>query len=86
MKAIVMIATLNAAGLPALRVAGALFLIVNLLAGAWLWRHRRKLFGSDSTAPGDRPATRYLQATALIIPWAFLTFRLLYVWVETWIG
>ena len=81
-----MLATLNPEGLPALRVAGALFLVINLLAGAWLWRHRRQLFGPDSTAPGDRPATRYLQAVALGIPWLFLTFRLLYCWVATWIA
>jgi hypothetical protein len=81
-----MIATLNPEGLPALRVAGALFIAINLLAGAWLWRHRRQLFGRDSTAIGDRPATRYLQVIALGIPWLFLTFRLLYVWVATWIA
>jgi uncharacterized iron-regulated membrane protein len=81
-----MIATLNPEGLPALRVAGALFLIVNLLFGAWLWRHRRRFFGRDSAVPGDRPATRYLQVIALGVPWLFLTFRLLYVWVATWIA
>ena len=85
-ETVTMLATLNPSGLPALRVAGALFLIVNLLAGAWLWRHRRKLFGPDSTAPGDRPATRYLQVMAIGIPWAFITFRLLYCWVATWIA
>ena len=73
------------AALPALRVAGALFLIVNLLAGAWAWRHRRQLFGPDSTVDGDRPAVRYLQAIVLGIPWLFLTFRLLFACVEVWI-
>ena len=63
-----------------------MFLIINLLGGAWVWRHRRQLFGPDSTADGDRPATRYLQAIVLCIPWLSLTFRLLFAWVETWIG
>jgi len=81
-----MIATLNEAGLPALRIAGALFLVINFLAGAWLWRHRRQLFGPDSTATGDRSAVRQLQAIALGIPWLFITFRLLYVWVELWMA
>ena len=72
------------AALPALRVAGALFLIVNLLAGAWAWRHRRRLFGPDSTVDGDRPAVRYLQAIVLGVPWLFLTFRLVYEWVAVW--
>jgi hypothetical protein len=84
MKTIFLAAIVQSA-LPALRGAGALFLIVNLLAGAWAWRHRRQLFGPDSNVDGDRPATRQLQAVALGIPWLFLTFRLLSVWVETWI-
>jgi hypothetical protein len=80
----ILIASINPDALPALRIAGALFLIINLLAGAWLWRHRRQLFGPDSNAPGDRPAVRYLQAVALGIPWLFLTFRLLACWLATW--
>ena len=79
-----MIALINPAAVPALRVAGALFLVINLLAGAWAWRHRQ-LFGPDSTAEGDRPATRQLQVIVLGIPWLFLTFRLLCLWVGTWI-
>lgn len=77
---------INPTALPALRIAGAAFLIINLLAGAWLWRHRRQLFGPDSNVPGDRPAVRQLQVMALCIPWLFITFRLLYVWVATWIN
>jgi len=80
-----MIAVIDPAAVPALRVAGAFFLIINLLAGAYLWRHRRRLFGPDSTAEGDRPAIRRLQAIVLSIPWLFLTFRLLSVWVGLWI-
>ena len=79
-----MIALINPAAVPALRIAGALFLIINLLAAAWAWRHRRQLFGSDSSVDGDRPATRQLQVLVLSIPWLFLTFRLLYIWVGLW--
>ena len=81
----IMIAVIDPAAVSTLRVAGALFLIINLLAGVWLWRHRRQLFGPDRTAPGDRPATRYLQAIVLGIPWLFMTFRLLSEWVGLWI-
>ena len=82
----IFLAALVQSALPALRIAGALFLIVNLLGGAYIWRHRRQLFGPDSTATGDRPASRQLQALVLGIPWLLLTFRLLYVWVELWIS
>jgi hypothetical protein len=84
MKTIFLAAIVQSA-LPALRVAGALFLIVNLLGGAYIWRHRRQFFGPDSTVTGDRPAIRQLQAIVLGIPLVLLTFRLLYVWVELWI-
>jgi len=83
---IIFLSAIVPSALPALRVAGALFLIVNLLAGAWAWRHRRQLFGPDSTITGDRPAVRYLQAIVLGIPWLFLTFRLLFACVEVWIA
>ena len=81
----ILIGLINPAALPALRIAGALFLIINLLAGAWAWRHRRQLFGPDSTAIGDRSATRQLQVVVLGIPWLFLTFRLLSEWLGLWI-
>jgi hypothetical protein len=80
----ILIAVINPTALPALRIAGALFIAINLLAGAWLWRHRRQLFGPDSNVPGDRPAVRYLQAVVLGIPWLFITFRLLSCWLATW--
>ena len=82
----IFLAAIVPSALPALRVAGALFLTVNLLAGAWAWRHRRQLFGPDSTVAGDRVAVRQLQAVVLGIPWLFLTFRLLFIWVELWIA
>jgi len=82
----ILIGVIDPAALPALRIAGGLFLVINLLAGVWAWRRRRQLFGPDSNVDGDRPATRYLQAIVLAIPWLFLTFRLLSAWVETWIS
>ena len=82
----IFLAAIAPSALPALRVAGALFLIINLLAGAWAWRHRRQLFGADLTVDGDRLAVRQLQAIVLGIPWLFLTFRLLFEWVELWIA
>ncbi len=82
----IFLAAIVPSALPALRIGGALFIIINLLAGAWAWHHRRQLFGPDLTATGDQSATRQLQAIVLGIPWFFLTFRLLYVWVELWIG
>lgn len=71
-----MIAYINPAGIPALTAAMVFFLIVNSLAGIWLVRHRRALFGPDNSVEGDRRATRYLQVIVLGVPWLFLTGRI----------
>ena len=45
LKVIIMIAVIDPAAVPALRIAEALFLIINLLAGAWAFG----VTGDDST-------------------------------------
>ena len=57
----IMIALIDPAARPALTIAGIFFLIINLLAGAYIVRHWRRLFGRDPRVEGDRDATRYLQ-------------------------
>ena len=78
-------ATIDPSALPALRIGGLLFLIINLIAGAYLIRHWRSLFGPDSSVDGDIQAVRQLRLIVFVFPWAILTMRLLIVWVELWI-
>jgi hypothetical protein len=59
---------------PALTIAGIFFLTINLLAGAYILRHRRRLFDRHARVDGDRNGTRYLQVVVITIPWLFLTF------------
>ena len=79
------LAYVNPAAIPALIVAGIFFVIVNSLAGVWLVRHRRALFGPDNRVEGDRSATRSLQVMVLCIPLLFLTGRLVIELIELWI-
>jgi hypothetical protein len=72
----ILIGLINPAARPALTIAGAFFLIINLLAGAYIVRHWRRLFGRDPSVDGDRDATRYLQVVVITIPWLILTGRL----------
>ena len=72
----IMIALIDPAARPALTIAGIFFLIVNLLAGAYIIRHWRGLFGRDPGVDGDRDATRYLQVVVITVPWLILTGRL----------
>jgi amino acid transporter len=80
-----MIAYINPAAVPALTVAGIFFVIVYLLAGAYVWRHRREWFGPDERVDGDKRATRYLQVVVICIPLLFLTGRVLVELVGLWI-
>jgi hypothetical protein len=86
LKGIVMIAFINPAALPALRITGALFLIIYLLAGAYVFRHRRRLFGRDPRIDGDNNATSDIRVKVILIPWLFLTTLLIVEWVGLWIN
>ena len=79
-----MIAFINPAALPALRIAGALFLVINLLAGVYFFRNRHRFFGRDPDVDGDIGAVRSLQVVVILIPWLFLTTRLFVEWVGLW--
>ena len=81
----IVIALIDPAARPALTIAGIFFLIINLLAGAYIVRHWRRLFGRDPGVDGDRDATRYLQIVVITIPWLILTGRLAVELVGLWI-
>ena len=79
-----MIASVNPAAVPALTIAGIFFVIVYLLAGAYVWRRRRQFFGPDESVDGDRTATRYLQVVVICVPLLSLTGRVLFELVGLW--
>jgi uncharacterized iron-regulated membrane protein len=79
-----MLASVNPIAIPGLTVAGVFFVAFHVLAGAYLWRNRRRLFGPDERVDGDRRATRYLQVIAICVPFSILTGRLLIELFEMW--
>jgi hypothetical protein len=80
----IMIAFIDPAVRPALTIAAIFFIIVNLLAGAYIIRNWERLFGRDPSVDGDRNATRYLQIIVITIPWLILTGRLVVEVIEFW--
>lgn len=81
----IMIATINPAGVPALTIAGTFFIIINLLAFAYVVRHWRQLFGRDPNIDQDVDAVRWLRMIVVLIPLFVLTFRLTFELVGLWI-
>jgi ABC-type branched-subunit amino acid transport system permease subunit len=79
-----MLALINPVALPALRIAGTIFLIINLLGIVYIFRNRHRFFDQDSDVSGDIPAVRKLRVEVILIPWFFLTTYLLVLLIELW--
>ena len=81
-----MLAIVNPVALPALRIAGTIFLIINLLGGVYIFRNRQRFFGKDPTISEDIEPVRKLRAEVVLIPWfvltLFLLILLIYLWME----
>jgi len=80
----IMLASINPIALPALRIAGGMILIIYLLAGAYLFRRRRKLFGRDPQVEHDGEAPRHTRVAVVLIPWLGVTAVLLVEWLGLW--
>ena len=80
----IMIALINPAALPALRIAGALFITIYLLAGAYFFRNRHRFFDRDPRVAGDNDATRHTRVAVVLIPWLGVTTVLFVEWLGLW--
>jgi len=78
------IALINPAALPALRIAGGMVLIIYLLAGAYLFRRRRELFGRDPRVEHDTEAVGHSRVIVVLIPWLAVTAVLFVEWLGLW--
>ncbi len=77
---------INPAAVPALRIAGALFLIIYLLAGAYFFRNRHRFFDRDPRIDGDNDATRHIRIEVVLIPWLGVTTLLVVLWLGLWMN
>ena len=79
-----MLALINPAALPALRIAGTFFFIINILAGVYLFRNRHRFFDRDTNVDDDIPAVRKLRMEVIMIPWLVLTTLLIVLLINLW--
>ena len=68
-----MLATINPAAIPALRIAGTFFLTINIIGIIYIFRNRQRFFGKDPDVPDDLPENRKVRVELLLVPWLFLT-------------
>ena len=81
-----MLALINPEVLPALRIAGTFFLIVNIVGGIYIFRNRHRFFDRDPNVDEDIPAMRKLRVEVVMLPWAVLTTLILILLIGFWIA
>jgi len=80
-----MLALINSAALPALRIAATFFLLINLIGGAYIFRNRHRFFDRDPNVDNDIPAARRVRAEVVLIPWLGLTTLLIILLISLWL-
>ena len=81
-----MLAGITRTALPALRIAGTFFVLVNLIGGAYIFRNRHRFFGIDPNVDNDIPTVRRLRTEVILIPWLFLTTLLVILLISLWLA
>jgi hypothetical protein len=80
-----MLALINPAALPALRIAATFFFLINLVGGAYIFRNRHRFFDRDPDVDNDIPTVRHNRVEVIMIPWLFLTTLLLILLIRFWL-
>ena len=81
-----MLAQINPAALPALRIAATFFFIIYLLFGAYIFRNRHRFFDRDPRVDNDVPAVRHVRVEAVLIPWLGITTLILILLISFWLA
>jgi len=80
------IALIEQAGVPALRVAFTVAVIVLLFGGILIFRRRHQLFDRDPNVPNDVPVVRHNREEEILFVWIGLTLVLLSILYQVWLA
>ena len=70
-------AVIEQAGLPALRIAFTIAVIVFLFAGLFIWRRRHQFFDRDPDVENDVPVVRRNREELITLVWGGMTLVLI---------
>jgi hypothetical protein len=83
-KPSLMMAAIEQTGVPALRVAFTVAVIIFLFAGLLIWRRRHQLFDRDPNVLNDEPVVRHNREEEILLVWSGLTLVLIVILFEVW--
>jgi hypothetical protein len=79
-----MIAVIEQAGVPALRVAFTVAVIIFLFAGVLLWRRRHQFFDRDPDVENDVPVVQHNRQELVTFVWSGMTLVLIAILDQVW--
>ena len=85
MKTLIL-AAIDPAVLPALRIAATLFFIINLVGGTYIFLNRHRFFDRDPNVDNDIPAARRVRVEVVLIPWLVITTLILILLISFWLA
>jgi len=83
-QVVAFLAVIEEAGIPALRIAFTIAVIVFLLGGISIFRRRHQFCDRDPDVDNDVPVVRRNREEAIMFVWGGLTLVLLYVLDQVW--
>jgi hypothetical protein len=81
-----MLALINPAALPALRIAATFFFLLYLAGGFYIFRNRHRFFDRDPNVDNDIPAVRKVRIEVVMIPWLGVTTLILVLLIRFWLA
>jgi hypothetical protein len=78
------IALIEQAGVPALRVAFTVAVIIFLFGGIIIFRRRHQLFDRDPNIENDVPAVRHNREEEILLVWSGLMLVLIAILYQVW--
>ena len=79
-----MMAVIEQAGLPALRVAFTIAVIIFMFAGFFIWRRRHQFFDRDPDVENDVPVVRHNREEVILFVWGGITLTLVSILFQIW--
>lgn len=81
-----LIAVIEQAGVPALRIAFTLAVIIFLFGGITIFRRRHQFFDRDPNVEDDVPVVRHNRMEEILLVWSGLLLILIAILYQVWIA
>jgi hypothetical protein len=83
-QVVAFVAAIEQAGVPALRAAFSIAVLVLLFGGVLIFRRRHQLFDRDPNVENDVPVVRHNRMEEVVFVWSGLTAVLVIILIQVW--